>query len=150
MEDEVHSIFDADNEHEEHRAELTAHAKEAIKDATTKVKTVATEHSKARLYPFLPKEEETATSNAKHSDDDHKLLHAIEAAEQAVLHAVQEEVESLFHDTHNDNGKIKTKEGIKKGVEKAKKHVEDSHQERKMWMHKGDSKAIDEYIQTLE
>lgn len=62
----------------------------------------------------------------------------MEAAEKAVLHAVQDEVDSLFHDMqHQDDHPLKAsspkkaKEGIQKGVQKAKKHVEDTHKERK-------------------
>jgi hypothetical protein len=37
--------------------------------------------------------------------DDHRILHAVEAAEKALLRAVDEEVNSLFHDlkTHDED-----------------------------------------------
>lgn len=150
--DEVHSIFD-EAEHHHHRIQVTDNVSKAVSKGSGKIKQVVREHVKARGIPFLPVHEE---GTVKH--DDHKILHAIEAAETAVLHAVQEEVNNLFHamsqeENHPLQTKCaktasKTKEVIQKGLEKTKEHVDDAHKERRRWMHEMDSKEIDMYLKS--
>ncbi|CAB9508683.1 expressed unknown protein [Seminavis robusta] len=152
VEDEVHSIFDEASDHH-HRTQVADHAKAAVTKGSSKIKEAAREHSKARSMPFLPKH---AT---KEENDDHKILHAIEAAETAVLHAVQDEVDSLFHAIgHEDDHPLqsscpkkakKTKEGIQKGLQKTKEHVEEAHEERKRWMRDLDAPEIDDYLKSV-
>jgi hypothetical protein len=142
VEEEVHAIFDADLDHAE-RTKVAEHAKIAVQKGARKVKAKPHEYYKAQK------------DDGKH--DDHKILHAIEAAEKAVLHAVQEEVETLFHETQDaqhplkdDHPKTakKAKQGVTKGVQKAKKHVEASHEVRQGWMLDEDSHAIEEYMKS--
>jgi hypothetical protein len=73
--------------------------------------------------------------------DDHRILHAVEAAEKALLRAVDEEVNSLFHDlkTHDEDDphpakKEKAATSVKSGVEKGKKKVEDVRDHRRGWL----------------
>jgi len=143
VEEEVHSLYDeAAAEH--HRDEIVAKTKAAIQKGAHKVKE---EHNEKR-------KSKTLLHDTNHDDhDDHRILHAVEAAEKAVLHAVQEEVDQLFHELHShDNNNAKGKgnkhHAAKQGVQKAKQHVEQSHQERQKWMSEKDAKAIDEYIKT--
>jgi hypothetical protein len=137
VEEEVHAIFDADLDQ---RTKVAEHAKTAVQKGARKAKA-------AQKAP--------AKDDGKH--DDHKILHAIEAAEKAVLHAVQEEVETLFHETHDEHHPLKdeqpkkakkAKEGVKEGVQKAKKDVEASHEVRQGWMLDKDSDAIEEYFKS--
>lgn len=150
VEDEVHSIFDSELTHHE-RDKVAEHAKTAVKRGSEKAKAAAQEHSK--FHFFLPKH----AADVPH--DDHKILHAVEAAESAVLHAVQEEVEILFHSTRDEHHPLKkeeskkhtkkAKEGVKKGVQKAKKDTEEHHEVRKKWMDNMDEKAVDEYFKGI-
>lgn len=128
---------------------MADHARTAVTKGAGKIK----EYYKAQQEPLWPKQEEKEMQK-----NEHRLLHAIEAAEKAVLHAVQEEVESLFHETHDENNPLKDEspkstkkanEGVKKGVKKAKKHVEDSQQVRKGWIEKQDTAAIEDYMKSV-
>lgn len=151
IEDEVHLMFD-DIEHHR-KKEISEHVKKAVSKGASKAKERAeVERQKKNnkgSIPFLPKHVEEKVEH-----HDHRILHAIEEAEKAVLHAVQQEVDSLFHgaDEHplRDEPKTtkKAKASVKKGVEKASKHVEDNHEERKRWIESRDNKAIDEYIKS--
>jgi hypothetical protein len=81
---------------------------------------------------------------------DHKILHAVEAAEKAVLHAVEQEVELLFHDLKNEHGEThaeKAGKTAKKGLEKAKKHVEETHEHRRKWLSDDAVRNLEEYIE---
>ena len=151
VEEEVHSIFDANLDHAE-RTKVADHAKTAVKKGAGKIKTAAHEYYKAQSEPLWPEQDDKDLT-----DLDHRILHAIESAEKAVLHAVQEEVDTLFHDTHDEHHPLKdeppkaakkAKQGVKKGVQKAKKHVEESHEVRKGWITNKDSIAIEDYMRS--
>ena len=148
VENEVHSIFD-EADHHQHRQLVTDHVNKAVSTGSDKIKEALREHVKARGIPFLPAQVE---DTVKH--DDHKLLHAIEAAEKAVLHAVQEEVDSLFHSISQEEDHPlqtkcdKTKEVIQKGIEKTKEHVDSTHEVRRRWMREMDAKEIDQYLKS--
>jgi predicted flap endonuclease-1-like 5' DNA nuclease len=141
VENEVYSIFEEMNH--DRRKEVTEHVKKAVTNGASKAKSTAQREYKS--MPFLPKH---AEEEDRH---DHRILHAMEAAERAVLNAVKEEVDTLFHDSeHPLQAEPQTtkeaKKSAKKGFEKAAKRVEDTHKERKRWIHEMDDKAIDEYI----
>jgi hypothetical protein len=147
VEEEVHSIYDKAERHHQ-RTQVTDQVSKAVSKGSDKIKEVVREHGKvkARGMPFLPVDQQ----EVKH--DDHKILHAIEAAETAVLHAVQEEVNSLFHamaheeDHPLQTSSAKTKEVVQKGLEKTKEQVDVGHKERRRWMHEMDSNEIDLYL----
>ena len=147
VEDEVHSIFD-EMDHDR-KKEVSEHVKKAVSKGAAKAKSTAEkEYTSKKRMPFLPKH---AEEEVEHHD--HRILHAMESAEKAVLHAVQEEVDQLFHGTDHpfkDEPKTtkKAKSSAKKGYEKAAKHVQDTHEERKRWIMEMDNKAIDEYIKS--
>lgn len=142
---------DADDGHPR-KAEVADHAKVAVTKGASKIKESAREYYKAQQGPLWPKQDEKNVQN-----NDHRLLHAIESAEKAVLHAVQEEVDSLFHETHDAHHPLKDEpksakkanQGVKKGVQKAKKHVEDSHKVRKGWMANQDGAEIEDYMKSI-
>lgn len=68
-----------------------------------------------------------------------RLLYAIESAENAVFHAVEEEVATLFHGLQNAEGHSDiiitkhAKKALKTGASKASKHVEKEQKERRSW-----------------
>lgn len=82
------------------RQEVTEHTNQALTESVEKVKAVVHDYIEKRQTHFWPKD-----SLEQH--EDRALLHAIEAVEKAVLHGVQEEVNNLFHDTHDVNGQPK-------------------------------------------
>jgi gas vesicle protein len=152
VQDEVHSIFD-EAEHHHHRLQVTDHVSKAVSKGSGRIKEMVQEHVKARGIPFLPVQDEYTVMH-----DNHKILHAVEAAEKAVLHAVQEEVDILFsaisheedHPLQTNCAKTasKTKEVVQKGLEKTKEHVDDAHNERRRWMREMDAKEIDMYLKS--
>ena len=78
----------------ERRYELAEHTNQALEEGAKKVKAAAHNYIEKRQTHFWPKE-------AIEQHEDHALFHAMEAAERAVLHGVQEEVDSIFHETHD-------------------------------------------------
>ena len=138
VEEEVHSIYDNADHHEL----VIPHAKAAIQKGAAKAKQAAKEQKKASGGKLVGQDQGSG-------EEDHRILHAVEAAEKAVLHAVQEEVDQLFHDVqpHEDHAKKgHPKDVVKSGVQKATQHVEKTQEERQQWIKERDAKAIDEYI----
>jgi len=140
IEDEVHAMF-PDMDHES-KSDLKQHVQTAVSRGSSKVMMVAEEHSKARLLPFLPKDFDD--QNNEH----HKVLRAMEAAEVAVLHAIQDEVGGLFHGTHPDHPVVvpvkKAQKSVQRGVQKATKEVQEHHNERQTY----DAQAIHDYVKS--
>lgn len=80
---------------------------------------------------------------------DSRILHAVEAAENALLHAVEDEVHNLFHEMehHDDHEKEHAKKVVKAGVKKASKKTEDAHEHRRKWLEGETTSFIEDYIQ---
>ena len=82
----------------------------------------------------------------KHLDVDpfhnHDIVHALESAEKAMVHAVEEEVRLLFEDPDHDHHPH-AKDKVHSGIQKAKAHVEDTHEKRRQWIQTGDQQSID-------
>ena len=76
------------------RSEVTKHTNQALTESVEKVKAAVHDYIEKRQTHFWPKD-------AIEQHEDHALLHAIESVEKAILHGVQEEVDTLFHDTHD-------------------------------------------------
>lgn len=149
--DEVHSIFDAEMDHEQ-RTKVAEHANKAVKKGVDTVKFSGRDYYRAQHGALWEQPDNKPTS------EDHKILHAIEAAEKAVLHAVEEEVDSLFHATHDGNHPLKdehpkvakkAKQGVKKGVQKAKKSAEETQNIRKGWVTEGDTASVEAYMKSV-
>ena len=75
------------------RSEVTEYTNQALAESVEKAKGVVHDYIEKRQTHFWPKD-------AIEQHEDRALLHAIESVEKAVLHGVQEEVDTLFHDTH--------------------------------------------------
>jgi hypothetical protein len=71
----------------------------------------------------------------------------VESAEHAFLHAIEDEVDTLFHqeEHHDEETKTKVKESMKSGVKKAKKKVEDDVQKRREWLDGNREVLFEEY-----
>jgi hypothetical protein len=164
---EVQTLFPRD---ENKRHEVKIKAKKAIQKGAAKTKRQAQEKKTVQaevLFPYdrnhpYPYDIEGVLNKEKR---EHRILHAIESAEKAILHAIQDEVDVLFHeDEHShdqhqhrhdkdeeDSTKSKTVASVKKssahdavskGVEKAQQSFKKTAEERR----KGDfSSFIDEY-----
>lgn len=80
-------------------------------------------------------------------DPGHQILHSIESAEKAVLHAVDDEVNNFFHGFgkhHDDHHEVqKAHKVLKKSVEKTIKHLDEAHEHRREWFKDGN--LIEEY-----
>lgn len=122
MEAEVETLFH-DLESRDKEA-VKEKAQQAVKKGAKKVKTdVGLKQQPILLephpYPY----------DWPHGDPEHRLLHAIEHAEKAVLHAVEAEVNGLFHELeHHEH-----KEALTKGVAKAQIRLDDAHESRRSW-----------------
>jgi hypothetical protein len=70
-------------------------------------------------------------------EEEGRLLHAIGTAEKAVIHAVEEEVGTLFHEfnhPHEDTETAqKAEKVVKAGVKRIKEKVHEEHKERVGW-----------------
>jgi hypothetical protein len=135
VEDEIHAIFhDLD---EDQKAEIVNKAQKAVEQGTAKVKKELDEHAHPSKYPFednnkSKKNNKSSSSSAAAAADhkDQRILHAVEAAELAVLNAVENEVDALFFGHEMDHHHDAVKIGVKKATEK----VEQVHQHRRDWM----------------
>jgi len=82
-------------------------------------------------------------------DPGHQILHSIESAEKAVVHAVDDEVNNVFHGFgkhHDDHDKVKKAHKVlKRGLEKTTKHLDEAHEHRREWFKDGN--LIEEYTQ---
>ena len=86
------------------------------------------------------------------------MLHAVEAAEKAVLHAVEDEVQNLFHDLkddhHDHDVDKKTRKAItdhaKRGVESTKKMVDEKREDRRNWLSTEMDRRLDAYEYFLQ
>jgi len=137
VEEEVHLMFPHPRD-EPRKASVAAKASEAVRKAAERARADVKRHVSAGKE-----------SKAQHPE--HRIMHAIESAEKAVLHAVQDEVDVLFHsDEHkHDEHAQKAKKAIKKRFHDTKKKVEDSHKERRKWMKEEDRSAVQEYLNTI-
>ena len=83
------------------------------------------------------------------------MLNAIEAAERAVLRAITNEVDTLFHETVHENENKSTtqnsptvqqaKTTVKDGILKASSVVENVHNHRRDWLLNVSSSMIEDY-----
>ena len=154
VESEVNTIFHELEDH--HKSDIEDRAKKAVEKGAKKVKKQVDE--KAKGYPYeihypyqWPHVEKKTGKHGKKDKvtehKDHRILHAVEAAEQAVIHAIQEEVDTIFHESeHHEDTKKKAKSVVEEGVNKAKKEVEDTHEHRRVWVSgEGISSDLEEY-----
>jgi hypothetical protein len=68
-----------------------------------------------------------------------------------VLHAVEQEVDLLFHELKHEHGEqhaTKAGASAKKGLAKAKKHVEEAHEHRRQWLSDEMVRNIEDYIES--
>jgi len=139
VEDEVHNLFRGEEHHEQERAKaVTKQTKKAVEKVAKRVQKQVDEHADEHSYPL----EMRYPYEWPHTHDDHRLLHAIESAEKAVIHAVEEEVDVLFHELETHEAKKKkgdaviqkTKKGVTKGVTHAKTKTEDTKKHRRKWL----------------
>lgn len=168
LECEVTNLFRDLDDHHETKQEAKKQTKKAVKQGAQKVKTHVKEHKatakKTADWPSYPLEirnpyewphhkEPKMAKEKKKVDIDHRdirILHAVEAAEQAVLQAIEEEVTSIFHGTeHHEKhpGHVKkTKEAYHLSLESAKKLADETKQDRRRWF-AGDGSAagIEDY-----
>lgn len=151
------------------KAAVHEKANKAVKTGATKVKKHVDEHKQQLQQRGQSHAEAAATNgafpfeihnpyewpmyknrgNLQHGDS--RLLHAVEAAERAVLRAVEQEVETLFHEPehhHEDEEhKKQTKEAVQAGVKSSKKRVQDTHEHRREWLlQEGEAARLEDYI----
>eukprot|EP00980_Cylindrotheca_fusiformis_P004897 scaffold1041_cov121-Cylindrotheca_fusiformis.AAC.2 len=152
VEKEVDTLFQDLENHK--KKDIKEEAMKVVKKGTTKVKKSVEDHDHSRegTLPSLH-DPHHYPYDWPHEDPDHRILHAIEAAEKAVLHAVNDEVMNLFHESDgsnsNNNEAKRAQEVLKEGVLKANKHLNDSHEHRRSWFTsetEGELRNIEEYM----
>jgi hypothetical protein len=131
---EVDILFHKEHPHKE---QVVSKAKKAVTEAVGKVKRSVEDHSARNVYPF-EKKSDVAMDHHDHVHKDHRILRAVEAAEQAVIHAIANEVDTLFHETEHHP---KMKDSIKK----ASTVVEKVHDHRRDWLQNVATSMIEEY-----
>lgn len=151
VEREVDTLF-----HELEHREKTAIKEKAKKAVKQGVKKVAQDvdghdHSKERTLPTLH-HLHAYPYDWPHEDPEHRILHAIEAAEKAVLHAVNDEVNNIFHELEHhddaDEGK-RAQQVLEQGIVKANKHLDASHEHRRNWFTNipdAEARTIEDYM----
>jgi type II secretory pathway component PulC len=75
-------------------------------------------------------------------------LEAIESAEKAVLHAVEQEVGTIFHELeHHEDKKVakQAEKVVKQSVKKATEKAEETAKHRREWLADSQS-SIEEYL----
>jgi hypothetical protein len=144
IEDEVNSVFH--NLHEDKKSDVHQKTKKAVAVGAKKVKKEVESHKDKTTFPYEGK----YPYDLPHSDEDHRTLHAIESAEKAFLHAVQDEVETIFHDLkHHDDDELSRKavESAKKALDRATAKVQDKTEHRRESI-LGQGLSVDEYIRS--
>jgi hypothetical protein len=145
---EVDVLFHKDHPEKE---KITSKARKAVASGVDKVKSRIKGHSEKSLYPFETKSQPPQKNSVVHKD--HRVLHAIEAAERAVLRAITNEVDTLFHETVHDN-KSKSpnnptvqqaKTSVKGGIMKAATVVDNVHSHRRDWLLNVSTSMIEDY-----
>ena len=148
--DEVDILFHKDRDHPD-KEKITSSAKKAITNGADKVKSTIKGHSEKKLYPFEMKSQQQQKNSLVHKD--HRVLHAIEAAERAVLRAITDEVDTLFHETvHEKKSQIpnnptlqQAKTTVKDGILKASTVVDNVHSHRRDWLLNLSTSMIEDY-----
>jgi hypothetical protein len=133
---EVETLFhEFERKNKDDRTKEVTMTKKAIRNAVQsgahKVKKSVKDHEGKHVFPFedhpypyaYPQINNKGRPPMEHKDS--RILHAIEAAEQAVLHAIEQEVDTLFHkadsnDHHDHDVKAKVKEGVKRAQDNVK------------------------------
>jgi hypothetical protein len=133
IEDEVDLLFHDLEPHE--KESIKKQAKERVQQSAKKVRQKVEEHDHTVLKTLPSMHEPHPFPYAWPKEDpEHRILHAVEAAEKAVLHAVEEEVKTFFPEMKHEDGGVdakQVKKALKKGVEKMDKHVNTQHEHRR-------------------
>lgn len=131
---EVDILFHKEHPHKE---QVVSKTKKAVSEAVGKVKRSVEDHPERNVYPF---EKNSDVAMERHGDvhKDHRILRAVEAAEQAVIHAIANEVDTLFHETEHHPK-------LKDSIKKASTVVEKVHDHRRDWLQNVASSMIEEY-----
>lgn len=143
------------------KADVAAKAKKAVEHAADKVKRAVTDYDRnaaeheqhwypfEMYHPYRFEHPEVRQKGTPEAHKDHRILHAVESAEKAVLQAVRDEVDTIFHDLehHNDHKETvaQAKTSVKKGVQKATAKVKDIHEHRRGWLSSNSTSLIEAY-----
>lgn len=147
--DEVDVLFHKDHPDKEN---VKSAAKKAVADGVDKVKSTIKGHSKTGVYPFETKSPQQQSKFSRQRD--HRVLNAIEAAERAVLLAITNEVETLFHETLHESASTNSNKSPKnqqakltltEGIIKASTVVDNIHSHRRGWLLNMSSTMIEDY-----
>jgi len=145
---EVDTFFHGTKATTEQKERISKRAEKAVKKATDKVKKSVNDHTETKVYPFEDHPYPYAypqinNKNKPVQHRDHRILHSVEAAEKAVLHAIEAEVDTLFHHEHESDHKSTVQAGLSKTAERVKDH----HEDRRGWLLKqhDTGKGIDQY-----
>jgi hypothetical protein len=139
---EVDALFHVDHPNKD---QVVSQAKKAVSDGVNKVKLSIKGNTDKSLYPFESKPYQTSGSSRMHKD--HRMLQAIEAAERAVIHAIETEVDTLFHENvHGENTVVvQAKSTVKDGIVKATETIEKGLDDRRIWLQTVSSSLIEDY-----
>jgi len=150
VEKEVDTLFH-NLEHLE-KEEIKARAKKAVAKGGQKVRKTVDDHRKSdrkHQLPFYDLDSHSYPYEWPKGDPEHRILHAVEAAEKAVLQAVEKEVSTLFHssDKHPENeSKKQAHKVLKLSVTKTSSKSEESREERRRRFREGIQKATEEML----
>ena len=142
---EVETLFHEQEHSQDLKIDVATKAKKAVEHGASKVKKAVDDHSERKYYPFEDRPYPYAYPNINQKGK------PVETAEKAVLHAIQEEVDTLFHDVeHHKDGPNATiaqaKSTVKEGVQKASAKVKDTSEHRRGWLANESNSRIEEYL----
>jgi hypothetical protein len=131
----------------EKKQELVDKARQIVAKGAENVKQSVKEHEATHVYPFEDHPYPYAFPQIHdkfhpHEHKDHRILRAMENAEKALVHAIEQEVETIFHESeHHDEKKV-----VKKGIEKASSDIKDEHAKRRNWLSGEMEALIENYV----
>ncbi|KAL3904237.1 MAG: hypothetical protein SGARI_005011 [Bacillariaceae sp.] len=147
IEDEVDTIFHELDHHEKESIKEKAKAKVQTGAKKVRQKVETHDHAAEKALPDMHDQHPFPYAWPK-GDPEHRILHAVEAAEKAVLHAVEEEVSTIFHEMKHEDDTTSAKnmkQAVKKSMAKMDKHVDEKHEHRRKKVQE-DKWSMEDYL----
>jgi hypothetical protein len=142
LHDEV-DVFFHKQEHHDKRNLIQERTETLVEEGSQKVGSQVDDHDiNLGTLPFETHPFPYAWPQPTTAHQDHRILHAIGNAEKVIVHAVKDQVGTLFHDLGHHE-----KEALHGGVKKATKTIKESQEHRSVWLGTDTDKAKEDYFE---